>query len=42
MSPVDKDMLGFVGVESSTNSGWILLHRNLAILDYCENKYKEA
>ena len=42
LSPIDKDMLGFAGVESSANVGRIFLHRGLAILDYCESKYKEA
>ena len=42
MSGVDKDMLSFAGVESSANAGRIFLHRGLAILDFCEGKYKEA
>lgn len=42
LSTVDKDMLSFAGVESSANAGRIFLHRGLAILDFCEGKYKEA
>ena len=42
LSVIDKDMLSFAGMESSTNAGRIFLHRGLAILDFCEGKYKEA
>ena len=42
LSTVDKDMLNAAGVESSANAGRIFLHRGLAILDFCESKYKEA
>lgn len=41
MWPIDKDIMGFIEVESSTNAGRIFLYRNLATLDYCEAKYKE-
>ena len=39
LSAIDKD---FAGVESSDNVGRIFLHRGLAILDFCEGKYKET
>ena len=42
LSPIDQDMLSSVGVESSANVGSIFLSRGLAVLDFCENKYKEA
>ena len=42
LSAVDKDMLSSAGVEGSANAGRIFLHRGLAILDFCEGRYKEA
>lgn len=37
-----SSMLGFTMVESSASAEKIFLQKNLAIIDFCESKYKEA